>query len=107
MVSSDDFAMDPFFLGVALPILMVFIPLFEAGDHFASSRSAVADQAAHGPWLEEALDERRLRIGAMHSARALGLLPRCHGFGRVDRSACLTALKSWFSILQMLLNLRS
>ncbi|KAE8751556.1 Odorant receptor 80, partial [Frankliniella occidentalis] len=30
-----------------------------------------------------------------------------HGFGRVDRSACLTALKSWFSILQMLLNLRS
>ncbi|XP_052126316.1 uncharacterized protein LOC127749997 isoform X2 [Frankliniella occidentalis] len=104
MVVSGDF--NPFDFVGGVPILSVFVPLFEAGDDLAASRLQVAELAGFGPWLERSPRQRGLVVGAMRCAAGVGGLPRFRGFGSINRHACLQALKSWFSFLQMLLNLR-
>ncbi|KAE8742005.1 Odorant receptor 72, partial [Frankliniella occidentalis] len=97
---------DMFALGTAPLIFTVFVPLCLVGDSLFKCRRAVATRAARGPWLEETPQLRRLRLGMIHSALGRGARLRGNGVGPLDRRTCGNALRSWFSFLQILLNVK-
>ncbi|KAJ1522004.1 hypothetical protein ONE63_002326 [Megalurothrips usitatus] len=98
---------DVFALGTAPLILTVFVPLCLVGDALGAARRGVVTRAVRGPWLEEGLAGRRLRLGVMLAALGRGALVRGRGIGVLDRRACGNALRSWFSFLQILMNAKT
>ncbi|KAE8749148.1 Odorant receptor 73 [Frankliniella occidentalis] len=90
-------------LGTAAPILIVFVPLCEVGDRLSRARRGVAESAAEGPWVEERPKQRQLRLAA---AMGEGAFLRGSGIGPLDRATCGNALRSWFSFLQVILNVQ-
>lgn len=97
---------DVFAVGTAPLIVTVFVPLCLVGDTLSVARRGVAVRAAGGPWLEEAMPHRRLRLRLMHAALGRGARPRGRGIGVLDRRTCGNAVRSWFSFLQILMNVQ-
>ncbi|XP_052121461.1 uncharacterized protein LOC127749044 isoform X2 [Frankliniella occidentalis] len=93
-------------LGTAAPILIVFVPLCEVGDRLSRARRGVAESAAEGPWVEERPKQRQLRLAVMQAAMGEGAFLRGSGIGPLDRATCGNALRSWFSFLQVILNVQ-
>ncbi|KAK3926807.1 Fatty acid synthase subunit beta [Frankliniella fusca] len=101
-------------LGTAPLFLTVTAPLYLAGDMVASARHQLVRRAGAGPWLNEPVGQRRLRLHVMLAASGRGALLRqqfyfflrCKGVGGLDRRGLALVLRSWFSFLQAILNLR-
>ncbi|KAE8750084.1 Odorant receptor 74 [Frankliniella occidentalis] len=93
-------------LGTAPLFITITVPLYLAGDMLASARQGIANSAARGPWLEEEPWQRRMRAAVMLGASGEGALPRCQGVGILNRRGLAHVLRSWFSFLQAMLNLR-
>ncbi|XP_034240296.1 uncharacterized protein LOC117644786 [Thrips palmi] len=98
---------DIYAAGTAPLIVTLFVPLCLMGERLAASRRGVGARAWRGPWLEEAPARRRLRLRIMVGADGEGALFGASGVGHLDKPACFQALKTWFSVVQMLLNLHS
>ncbi|KAE8748431.1 Odorant receptor 67 [Frankliniella occidentalis] len=97
---------DIYAVGTAPLLLTLFVPICLTGERLGEARREVAFRAALGPWLEELPVVRRLRLGILVAAEGRGAQLRGSGIGLLDKPACLQALKSWFSFVQMMLNLR-
>ncbi|KAE8741988.1 Odorant receptor 68, partial [Frankliniella occidentalis] len=97
---------DLFAVGMAPLVLFVFVPFCLVGDAMAAARLRFADRACAGPWLEETLQLRKLRLGMVQVSQGHGGDLKGLGIGLLDRKACGNALKSWFSFLQVLMNLQ-
>lgn len=87
-------------------VLTIFVPLCLAGDRLAKAREDLAVRAMRGPWLEEPAALRDLRRGIMQAAGGETTHLRGLGIGPMIRPTCMSALNSWFSFLQMMLNLK-
>ncbi|KAJ1519006.1 hypothetical protein ONE63_011387 [Megalurothrips usitatus] len=105
-VVSNGLQTDVFALLMAPLIFTVFVPICLAGESLAVAMDLLAVRAAAGPWLEESLGQRRLRLGLMHASLGRGANVKCRGIGLLDRLACGNALRSWFSFLQLLINVQ-
>ncbi|XP_034245503.1 uncharacterized protein LOC117647715 [Thrips palmi] len=97
---------DQYALVIAPVVLIVFVPICEAGDKMLAAHEALAGCAYRGPWLDEQRFEVRLRLNLMLASRMRGALFRGRGIGVLDRGACRAAIRGWFSFLQALINLR-
>ena len=86
--------------------LYVLVPLCLAGDRLEQAKNGVVRGAFGGPWLEKSPAQRRLLLNIMQAAQDGGSRVRSLGIGPLNRRTCFIALKSWFKILQTLLNLR-
>ncbi|XP_034256861.1 uncharacterized protein LOC117654368 [Thrips palmi] len=94
-----------FSVGTAPLVFTLFMPLCLTGDTLMAARRGVSWRAYSGPWLEERPRQRLLRLGLMQATMGRGAMVRGRGIGNLDRRACYRALKSWFSFLQVLINL--
>ncbi|XP_052129429.1 uncharacterized protein LOC127750862 [Frankliniella occidentalis] len=97
---------DAFALLNAPLIFAVFVPICFAGDRLSVARSGMSRSAFYGPWLEESQRCKKLRLALMHVADGRGAQVRGSGIGLLNRRACGKALKSWFSFLQVLVNVK-
>ncbi|KAK3913382.1 Trans-cinnamate 4-monooxygenase [Frankliniella fusca] len=96
---------DVFAVGMAPLVLAVFVPLCLVGDAMGTARLHLTDKACAGPWLEETIEIRKLRLGMVQVSQGRGGCLGGIGIGKLDRETCANALKSWFSFLQVLMNL--
>ncbi|KAK3908237.1 Protein crossbronx-like, partial [Frankliniella fusca] len=97
---------DVFALLMAPLIFTVFVPLCLAGDGLVAAREGMSTRAWRGPWLEESLRHKKLRLSLMQFTGGRGAQVRGTGIGLLDRPACGNALRSWFSFLQVLINVQ-
>ncbi|XP_052121386.1 uncharacterized protein LOC127749019 [Frankliniella occidentalis] len=97
---------DLFAVGMAPLVLFVFVPFCLVGDGMAYARVRFADLAGAGPWLEETVQRRKMRLSMVQLSRGHGGDLRGWGIGTLDRKTCGSALKSWFSFLQVLMSLQ-
>ncbi|KAE8749182.1 Odorant receptor 71 [Frankliniella occidentalis] len=97
---------DMFAVGMAPLVLFVFVPFCLVGDAMTYARLRFADRAGAGPWLEETVQIRKMRLGMVQLSQGHGGDLRGWGIGHLDRKACGSALKSWFQFLQVLMNLQ-
>ncbi|KAK3907685.1 Odorant receptor coreceptor [Frankliniella fusca] len=97
---------DLFAVGMAPLVLAVFVPFCLVGEAMSEARQQLTDKAFAGPWLEEPVENKKLRLGILQMSNGNGGALRGRGVGYLDRETCASALKSWFSFLQVLMNLQ-
>ncbi|XP_034254708.1 uncharacterized protein LOC117653257 [Thrips palmi] len=98
---------DWFALALAPAIFTEFIPLCEAGDGLAEARLGITTCAYHGPWLSEHTVQRRMRLCFMQAGEGRALRLRGQGIGTLNRFACKETIRSWFSFVQILINIQA
>ncbi|KAE8740257.1 Odorant receptor 76 [Frankliniella occidentalis] len=87
-------------------IFGVFVPMCMVGDKLSAARFGLSRNAFRGPWLEEDQQQKKMLLALMQIADGRGGQIRGTGIGRLNRSACTNAMKSWFSCLQVLINVQ-
>ncbi|XP_052130076.1 uncharacterized protein LOC113213466 isoform X2 [Frankliniella occidentalis] len=85
-------------------ILVVFVPICISGQGLSDASELVGLRAYQGRWPAEAPEHRRVRAFVMLRASRPACIT-CRGLGALGLPVCESVLKSWFSYLQMLLNL--
>ncbi|XP_052120966.1 uncharacterized protein LOC127748962 isoform X2 [Frankliniella occidentalis] len=93
------------FMSLVPQIFIIFMPLCLCGDDLQQTSGETLSLCGYsGNWLDWPPRARRL----LHCVMARGTRPQLvyvKAFGHLDRKACLSVLKTWFSFLQTLTNL--
>ncbi|XP_052131882.1 uncharacterized protein LOC127751818 [Frankliniella occidentalis] len=97
-------AADPVALATCPLIVVAFVPQCLAGQRLLDASTGVALSAYCGPWLEEAVPERRIRLMVIDTRPQGVPVP---GLGGLSRPTCLNAMRKWFQYVQVLLNFDS
>ncbi|KAK3918112.1 4-hydroxy-4-methyl-2-oxoglutarate aldolase/4-carboxy-4-hydroxy-2-oxoadipate aldolase, partial [Frankliniella fusca] len=85
-------------------IFVAFVPQCLAGQRLLDASTDLAQDAYFGPWLEESVPVRRIRL-LIIEARPQGVpVPGLNG---LSRPTCLNAMRKWFQYVQVLLNFDS
>ncbi|KAJ1526658.1 hypothetical protein ONE63_008241 [Megalurothrips usitatus] len=98
---------DIYAIGMGPLALAIFAPLCFAGDAAVEARKHVGSCAGWGPWHQETVSQARIRLGIMLASDGRGGQFSVGGYGSLDIPAFNSVIKTWFNVLQCLINVQS